>query len=154
MSAVDFSEDHLVTGYEDTNVGVWSMATGHQVAVGSDHLCRCWFIPLPSCTTWRATWAALPGSRCRWRWPPPPPTTPRWAGHRSPADVWAMFGAGAAVGPGAGAVCHRPLQLRLILPLRRIYWQQNRGRGLWRHRSLLGDRLLPGRQVDIRCYSV
>ena len=31
VSAVDFSEDHLVTGYEDTNVGVWSMATGHQV---------------------------------------------------------------------------------------------------------------------------
>ena len=31
VSAVDFSEDHLVTGYEDTNVGVWSMTTGHQV---------------------------------------------------------------------------------------------------------------------------
>ena len=47
--------------------------------------------------------------------------------HRSTAD---MFGAGATVGPGEGAVCDRPLQLRLILPLRRIYWQQNRGRGL------------------------
>ena len=31
MSAVDFSEDYLVTGYEDSNVGVWSMETGLQV---------------------------------------------------------------------------------------------------------------------------
>ena len=32
MSAVDFSEDYLVTGYEDSNVGVWSMETGLQVS--------------------------------------------------------------------------------------------------------------------------
>ena len=31
VSAVDFSEDYLVTGYEDSNVGVWSMETGLQV---------------------------------------------------------------------------------------------------------------------------
>ena len=31
VSAVDFSEDHLVTGYEDSNVGVWSMETGRQL---------------------------------------------------------------------------------------------------------------------------
>ena len=57
-----------------------------------------WFILLPSCTTWRATWAGLPGSRCRWRWPPPPPTTPRWAGHQVPSrhvrDVWCRCGCG------------------------------------------------------------
>ena len=41
MSAVDFSEDHLVTGYEDTNVGVWSMATGHQVVYALIIICRC-----------------------------------------------------------------------------------------------------------------
>ena len=32
VSAVDFSEDFLVTGYEDSNVGVWSMETGLQVS--------------------------------------------------------------------------------------------------------------------------
>ena len=32
VSAVDFSEDYLVTGYEDSNVGVWSMETGLQVS--------------------------------------------------------------------------------------------------------------------------
>lgn len=31
VSAVDFSEDRLVTGYEDSNVGVWSMETGRQL---------------------------------------------------------------------------------------------------------------------------
>ena len=31
VSAVDFSEEYLVTGYEDSNVGVWSMETGLQV---------------------------------------------------------------------------------------------------------------------------
>ena len=32
VSAVDFSEEYLVTGYEDSNVGVWSMETGLQVS--------------------------------------------------------------------------------------------------------------------------
>ena len=32
VSAVDFNEDYLVTGYEDANVGVWSMVDGHQVS--------------------------------------------------------------------------------------------------------------------------
>ena len=31
VSAVDFNEDYLVTGYEDANVGVWSMLDGQQV---------------------------------------------------------------------------------------------------------------------------
>ena len=31
MSAVDFNEDFLMTGYEDANVGVWSMASGQQI---------------------------------------------------------------------------------------------------------------------------
>ena len=32
VSAVDFNEDYLVTGYEDSNVGVWNMETGLQVS--------------------------------------------------------------------------------------------------------------------------
>ena len=35
VSAVDFSEEFLVTGYEDSNVAVWSMETGLQVSSGS-----------------------------------------------------------------------------------------------------------------------
>ena len=31
VSAVDFNEDFLMTGYEDANVGVWSMSSGHQI---------------------------------------------------------------------------------------------------------------------------
>ena len=31
VSAVDFNEEFLMTGYEDANVGVWSMATGQQI---------------------------------------------------------------------------------------------------------------------------
>ena len=31
VSAVDFNEDFLMTGYEDANVGVWSMASGQQI---------------------------------------------------------------------------------------------------------------------------
>ena len=31
MSAVDFNDDFLMTGYEDANVGVWSMTSGQQI---------------------------------------------------------------------------------------------------------------------------
>ena len=31
VSAVDFNDEFLMTGYEDANVGVWSMVTGQQV---------------------------------------------------------------------------------------------------------------------------
>ena len=31
VSAVDFNDEFLMTGYEDANVGVWSMTTGQQV---------------------------------------------------------------------------------------------------------------------------
>ena len=31
MSAVDFGPDYLITGYEDANVGVWTLPAGQMV---------------------------------------------------------------------------------------------------------------------------